>query len=242
MSQKGLSSIILVIGAALLVVLGGGYYIYSQKPSTPPTLIFPAPLTPIPTTDSTADWKTYTSNKYSFSFQYPEDFSNYLEEPDWGVRMGCACESFNWFDIEVIKSTMSPTDWWKNNGKKVFNGKDRLEAFQATASATTIGNLPVVKVDATTSVPTFKVSPHPAVRIGATPFTVYIFQHNNSLIVITDYQSGDKKTFDQILSTFKFTNQATVSPIQILSPTQSPRPTAVKSPMPCEAREGIPCY
>ncbi len=76
--QGGFSSVILLLGVLLILIAGGGYYLYSQQPSSPPTNIFPASLTPIPTViheaDPTADWKVYLDSENNFSFRYPQSW------------------------------------------------------------------------------------------------------------------------------------------------------------------------
>lgn len=53
MNQRGFSNVLIPLVVIVLITIGGGYYFYSQKPTSPPTNIFPAPVTPIPTSTNT---------------------------------------------------------------------------------------------------------------------------------------------------------------------------------------------
>ncbi|MDO8570375.1 MAG: hypothetical protein Q7R97_02220 [Candidatus Daviesbacteria bacterium] len=77
--QAGFAPILIVILIALAV---GGYLIYQNQPkpvviSQPIVQPTSAPIiSPIASASAaeTANWKTYTSNKYGFSYKYPQDF------------------------------------------------------------------------------------------------------------------------------------------------------------------------
>ena len=86
MRQKGFAPILIII--LVLIAIGGAYYFGTKKgniiptPTQSPVTVAsnaPAPITPTtkPTTDPTANWKTYENNVYHYSFKYP---------PSWAVR------------------------------------------------------------------------------------------------------------------------------------------------------------
>ena len=82
-----------IIVILILVVLSlGGYVVYQEtkpnyQPVTRPSLVQDsntAPVTPepVPTVanpDPTADWKTYTNEKYGFEFKYPANHTPYSD-------------------------------------------------------------------------------------------------------------------------------------------------------------------
>ncbi|MBI3888464.1 hypothetical protein HY311_01580 [Candidatus Nomurabacteria bacterium] len=81
-SQKGFVGGFVVGVAAVLLVLIGGYFAFTrmlEKSSEPAVQ-----QVPVTTAYETANWKTYTSNKYGFEFQYPANFS-YSENKTGGV-------------------------------------------------------------------------------------------------------------------------------------------------------------
>lgn len=69
----------------LLVILAfavGGYYLWARNYRAshslgPPPVVSPKVTRPTPTPDPTANWKTYTNEKYHFEFKYPP---NWMEE------------------------------------------------------------------------------------------------------------------------------------------------------------------
>lgn len=83
MMQKGLATILIVlILTGAITLAGGAYYLGTKRSETlqervdkqNPVAPFAAPSQPpqsTPSTDETADWKTYTNTKVGFSLKYP---------------------------------------------------------------------------------------------------------------------------------------------------------------------------
>lgn len=77
--------LVLSVLASAIVFGGFGYYLANSKNDNETTIVTPTyttlPITSTPpsssttTTDETANWKTYTSSIYSFSFKYPQDWT-----------------------------------------------------------------------------------------------------------------------------------------------------------------------
>ena len=95
-NQGFIQIIILVI--LVLVLVGAAYYFGTKNKtnitlnvatSTPVVSIQPSAVPIVnPTTDPTANWKTYTNSQYGFSFGYPD--SKYIDEnPIKGSPTGC---------------------------------------------------------------------------------------------------------------------------------------------------------
>ncbi len=85
-SHSNKSALYVVLVVVLLAVVGAGSYFLGQQSGTQtaqPAASIPTPTTPptVPTPDETANWKTYSSSKYGFSFKYP---SNYTVEENKG--------------------------------------------------------------------------------------------------------------------------------------------------------------
>src|SRR3989344_4320216 len=89
-NQKGFAHFFLILTLTLIAVVGIGYYAYKngQIKLTPSK----EQVSPTPTSESTANWKTYTNTKYAFSFKYPpnlylrkdstHDFAGFLTDPN----------------------------------------------------------------------------------------------------------------------------------------------------------------
>ncbi|MBI2021018.1 hypothetical protein HYS99_00705 [Candidatus Giovannonibacteria bacterium] len=75
MPKKGFLSIVGVIVFAAIVLVGV-YYVLTQRRDLLSPDIKTIPKTEEPIKDSTADWKTYTNEKYGFEFKY---------DPNWKI-------------------------------------------------------------------------------------------------------------------------------------------------------------
>lgn len=74
--QKGFSGIIILIVILILAGLAGAYYFgKTQVPKPQPQTIIPSS-----SPDETANWKTYTNNKYKYQFKYPPAWEQTLVE------------------------------------------------------------------------------------------------------------------------------------------------------------------
>lgn len=74
MNQKGFMTAFILIGILITAVIAGGvYYLKIQRSttSTPSSIMNPQTMQPTPTTDETADWKTFKGK--AFEFKYPSN-------------------------------------------------------------------------------------------------------------------------------------------------------------------------
>jgi hypothetical protein len=134
-----------------------------------------------------------------------------MEEHSWGVIVGCGCEGFQWFDVEVVPSVLEPSAWWRAHGKSMFNGnigingKFHPEAYESTGSSKLLQGQYVYEVNAKTnrkSISTLKPSLKPW-ETSDGQFLVLIIPSNGNLIIITLYED-EPKLFAKILSTFNY--------------------------------------
>lgn len=175
-------------------------------------------------TPERSDWTTYTSKSFGFSFQYPEEYQQQLNAFEWGIKMGCGCPLFDWFDIEVVNTSTGPQEWWTKSGKQVFNGEIGLngkyhpEAYRVLAQAEELQGLQFFHLKARSRSPVYTTTPKPFQRTSAETFDIYVTNRANKMIVITLYEEVEKELFDQILSTFQFTSPlSSTEAIQIVS-------------------------
>ncbi len=80
--QRGLLLPVIVVALLLLIVGVGAYYLGRRTQSVPQQSTTPQVAVTSPTIpDSTANWQTYTNQKYNFAIKYPSDWK-YIEVPN----------------------------------------------------------------------------------------------------------------------------------------------------------------
>ncbi|OGE45837.1 hypothetical protein A3B39_01245 [Candidatus Daviesbacteria bacterium RIFCSPLOWO2_01_FULL_37_10] len=213
-NQKGLAPILIVI---LVAVLGiGGYFVYTSlrggmyqtvrpdtaiSPSTSPTT-----ATPTPSSDPTANWKTYQSA--NFSFKYPSNgvvknasstivFVSYQEDtkPYWTFSVSTTDNPMHLSTKQIVDKIVSDL---KSNQNAPW-AKSQADQMSDTMKAYTNGQITGIKLQSFD-----EGYPQSFGRVvQATENKIYEFN-------IGDGSGGgvsdeDEKLFDQILSTFKFT-------------------------------------
>lgn len=163
-------------------------------------LITPEPTTePVATLDPTADWQVYTNSKYDFSFKYPED---------WKVTLSPATgEQFNL--IADRKNNSSETGFVPVQFSINMSTNDSKITTLAQAEA-------IYKISNSQTRKDIFIDNKPAVSVtglvegsgpGTGRFLSYTFVKLNNEILVIQLGNKDLQTiFDQILSTFKFTN------------------------------------
>lgn len=76
MNQKGQTGILILAGIVILVALAGGIFylgrVTAPKPQ-PQNVVTSSPQPSPSPTDETANWKTYTNTKYGYSIKYPSE-------------------------------------------------------------------------------------------------------------------------------------------------------------------------
>ena len=132
------------------------------------------------TTDQTASWKTYRNDKYGYEIKYPEDFFWMYSNPNTPdpARMNFV-EIVNFSDKtkSLTIDTLYPDEELKNR------------------TLSSHPNLPALKWDNLMRALIFHYQPYFEVSISDTSRFAECGKHS----------PVDQKTFDQILSTFRFT-------------------------------------
>ena len=121
----------LLVILALVIVGGGGWYYYENyyKKPTPTPTVTPSTKEPTTTTtkDETADWKTYTNEKYGYSLKYPKDWE-YKENMHEGYEKGAIVgfrkpptKDEGFYDIVIrvadAGNTLTIDEWLARNAK-----------------------------------------------------------------------------------------------------------------------------
>ncbi|MDO8551463.1 MAG: PsbP-related protein [bacterium] len=179
-SNKGFTSIILILFILVAVGIGGWYFL---NQSSFKSLI--TTTTPTPTHDPTANWKTYTNTKYGYSIKYPKDW-DVQEFP--AVDAYLEVTSFNPDKVTdrltAIIVTVSSNPYEKE-----------LSGYEGAA---------IVKVgDFTAREETGGAPP------GSTDVHLRVVAPLGTKSIVFESNTGYEKIFDQVLSTFKFTGEKT---------------------------------
>lgn len=207
-NQKGLTPIHIAI---LIGVVLFSYLAYSSKINLPQKQTSQSPTT---VSDETADWKTYTNTKYGYSVMYPQEL--YLTEFDTGVTF--TSESYppdNPGPLDMIQIT-TKADYVSSEFNALFkasSGEDVPEAHHAVDVKVTkiknlkFGNYNAVEFILDGTIPS-------ASGLGRGPIgyehKILIKKNDQEFIQLLNNSMSEgktkaqDKTFDQILSTFKF--------------------------------------
>lgn len=243
------SNLPVIIGVLVLlagIVVGGGYYFLSSQTSTTSTPVAqPSPImqqipTPTPTVNPTAGWKTYLNSKHGYSFRYP---SNWLLLSPGGVN-GDICVSSTSTDdiIELAQRNLDSCGFLADqlpNEEAEFTvqvldkpwNMEEVPISDVTgndiSTSTTVGGTTATKI------PFTEQSELPNIQA-----TRIYFNYNNKGYLIflkqTDKVGNYNFDYDQILSTFQFTDQSTLGFSGLsVSPTATPAQSVV-SPTPTQ--------
>jgi len=224
-NSKGFIQIIIIL-LALVLVAGGAYYFGTLKNSPSTTSVASIQPSPSPVdkfmSDPTANWKTYNFSN-SVSFKIPAGVS----DPKY-VNAGH-------YAIETVLSGSTTLQVWGADGASPTAGKDDYNSITQNIKKvqgvivedTQINGLPALK---------FKINATNNDFIwggdsGLIQDGVVIKMSDGRPLVVVHYQgqtlqkngdfASDETIFNQILSTFKFTEETTQAP--------TPKPSSAKT-------------
>lgn len=223
--QKGLAPIIIIVLIALTAI--GVYFLGTKNILELPTFPLSPTLSPSPTStpDPTANWKIYTSSEFGFTFKYPQDWDVKKETPEivkyreFGSpdfesgKMFGGCDLYiqntrqpsTVIALDIIEPEVDGVFCW-SAGHFYDYSKRTISTLEKPA---TIGVMKWKVVD--------KYAKTPGGQLVTPEWKGDMFQifsefaknrHDFTLALVynTKQDTQAEKTFDQILSTFKFTN------------------------------------
>lgn len=157
--------------------------------------------TSTPTTDETADWKTYTNDTYGFSFKYPNT--------GWTLTEG-ATQTYPRAIVTVKSDTENPTKVWPGSGVHYFD-QMIINKETETSVADWIRTRLATGTTDTSQTVTIKGAEYTEIVPGSDPNYLAELKINNNILYSIIFDWADSRTDitqtqEQILSTFQFTN------------------------------------
>ncbi len=203
--------ILLLSSLLILSCLVAGFFAYKTqnlvkeitKLKSVPTQIASA----TPTPDPTADWKTYTNEKYGFEFKYPESINtkNKITNDIFDLYMNGEEQNRVIISINQIKTFQTePLEWWNTQKIDVYS-KLPSSCFDLTKEATIISNhnagTVVKQFDKEITIGKSKDTK----GCGVWPYNItFLLIPNSQGILKITYEAGYSIQSEDILSTFRF--------------------------------------
>ena len=192
MNKRGNALIIILAILAMVGLTSTGYFLWLNKqPASKPTQN-PAPQkTDLPTTpDPTANWKTYTNQKYNFSFKYPSSWtiSSQGKNDTYNLLLGFSGPDIK--NYEVISFAVKENLNTQDEIKSLNQLSDTFGSKVLKTENLSVGNNKGIVITYSTAegnTPEEAVIEHKG--------NIYLFIHSPNI------------NLDQILSTFKFLDQ-----------------------------------
>lgn len=210
--KKGFAPILLIVGlvAVILLIAGGAYYFgkrFSALTTTNPIVT----QSPASSTNQTSTLQTYTNSSLGLTFQYPQGFAVTLNQTDANSQNITITSPATASDQMHITLTAT------KNTQNITLG-NYLQALYGQPSHP--GGNPAITVDGIFK--DFKVVNTPIQNsysyvgnFGGSQSKVLLFSNKDEFYSVAlyggtgagaGYSAQSEKTYDSILSTFKFTN------------------------------------
>ena len=124
-----------LVGVLIGLVIAGAAFVYyvNSRPKIPIVAQIKTTPQPSPMSDSSQDWKTYTS-KYGYTFQYPSSWGVEDSEGDKGAQIWSKPEYFALTKTEEQNRTFNKEDFARIEVSEYLNGTDT--AFGKVSSST----------------------------------------------------------------------------------------------------------
>lgn len=216
--------LVIVAGSVFFGIQIGKSQISNQQPVTVQPTITPSQTlvnpTALPTTNPTTDWKTYTNQKLSFTVKYPSNLYFKEIDPNYGIAL--TFEPYpdplvpgSYFDSIGIYSD-NYASYGYNILQQAVDGKSMTGYDLHQACGVTVTKLKNIKFGTFEGVEYIFDGSNPPSDCGRDligyEHTILIRKNDSMFIKLVNgsMESGNTRqhdiVFDQILSTFRFTN------------------------------------
>lgn len=208
----GFTPVIILIVVLVIAAIAGAFYLGTKKgniaysPTSNPVSYSPSP------TNLTANWKTYSNSQYRFSFEYPQNFGT---QGKVGGPITSSSENIASFSdpTTIREGTDAPF-----NGFSVYvahindvNFEDYIQteksAFKKRGQEITGENVTNEKSFSSDGGTGYSFNVTPNIELFYIPYTNEAEAVVRAIVFAKIHTTDSfNKTFNQILSTFKFTN------------------------------------
>lgn len=196
--QKGFAPILILILIVGIGIVAASYFAGSKGIfSKLPAISISSP-TPSATPDVTANWKTYANSSYSYQIKYPSDWSVINEDKDKPAFKAIVQLAPN-NSTNNLPSVVVAIE--QNTFDTVYNGlKEVSERYKGTFKQFTVNNL-ITNANKAEFI----------TGAGNSDYNIQVIFEKNKLAYNIEFLSknppdpNEIKIFDQILSTFHFT-------------------------------------
>lgn len=197
--------LLLVLGFVIIIITVGAYVLGMQKNAekNPQVTISPAIAKPTPTPDATSEWQTYTNSKYGYTLSYAPNARLKQFSCSQRVAFEKGDESFV---LDEINSQNKECGFFGGSWpigieiRQIDVNYQSDKNYSIQKSSITVAGLPGTRYD-------FRYIGDPLERgSGLQEYTQVVLQKDNNYFVFTLSKLDYEATFDQILSTFTFTN------------------------------------
>lgn len=190
--------IFILLGVIVLALVGGAYYLgvhQTRSSSVAQNSAQPTPTVsqPTPTSDPTTAWSVYTSQKNHFEFKFPPTW-NVEEKNGTTLIVDSKNNLISMFYPDDVKSSIYTENYCNNS-----------QRYLAEKSTINISGLPATKCILKYAIEKSLIGENIKGKTSSVSVTVK-HQENIFILLLVDFEN--EPIFDQILSTFKFTDQA----------------------------------
>lgn len=199
--RQGFAAILILVLVAAIIILGGVFYVkHSKKSAVQSTVqISPSPL--ILPTEETANWKTYTNTKYKYSFKYPN--GSYIATIEHNEGAAESLKNLGTANLITINRKMHVIPELNRDAAVPTETIFTIVAVEEkTVASERMQNLKNTDAGAFNIVTT-KFGDKDEFKFSDASQNVIIYDQN----IHYNFRSDDQELLDQILSTFKFTDQ-----------------------------------
>ncbi len=223
MKQKGFAPILIIL---VIAIIAAGAYFLGTKNISKLFTILPSPLfspSPTPTADPTADWKIYNASKFlqeigiNFSIRYPQNWHVNEENPTHTSGVPWVVISQN--PVSNVMSRNSPCISIGGGiyGNSIESFIQQQDSIQMETEGKIISIAPEVKSTVDITVDGLNGVKRKVVQYNESSVTIQVYlkggkndtygpDGGTNYFIIESCPGTDNNDFDQILSTFKFTD------------------------------------